>query len=218
MIKLSTIRVSVLTSCLLASVYGSSAFACLPAEPGCTGALDTTANSTTNVTINLNGNGLDKLNQLTSVVVPTSQVNSGNVTSVSNVYSPVANSLTATSTAIGNVVSLNLDQKTTAVSNQFNSGAISSLSNVTEVGAGSKVKDSINLSSTAIGNVFNASLNLDASGKPGSLAAAIAQCNTGAISSVTNYSRIDPMSIAASSTAIGNVASISNTGVKITVK
>jgi hypothetical protein len=127
----------------------------------------------------------------------------------------VANSLTATSTAIGNVVSLNLDQKATVVSNQFNSGAITSLSNVSEAG---DVTDSINVSSTAIGNVFNASLNLNAAGKPGSLAAAIAQCNTGNISAVTQYTRVDPNSLSVTSTAIGNVASVANTGVKISVK
>ena len=214
-IKLKQLAFVLLSSIAFTALTQTSALACLATDPACKGALDTTSNTTTNVTINLNGNGLKKLNKLTGIVIPVSQVNSGNVNSVTNVYSPVANTLTATSTAIGNVVSLNLDQKATVVSNQFNSGAIYSFSDVSQ---GGDVTKSIDLSSTAIGNAFNASLNVNAENKPGSLAAAIAQCNTGNISAVAQYTNVDPDSLSVTSTAIGNVASVANTGVKISVR
>lgn len=210
----------IVSSIALTAVTQTSAMACDPAAPGCS----TTTTSKTDIVINLQGNGLDSLNNsigggAIGVLVPVNQISTGHINATATASSPVANTLAVTATAIANAVTLDVDRKLVAVATQSNSGNVTATSWVVDVGGAGMVKESIDITATAIGNVFNANVNLAKDGSVNNLAAAIAQCNTGNISAVSQYSRVDPDSLKVSATAIGNVATITNTGVvKVSVR
>ena len=191
-----------------------SALACTGTD--CDAATSASTTKRTDIVINLSGNGLTTLSTLPGIVVPATQINSGNITAVTNAVSPVAEKLDISATALANVASFSVDQKVTAVLTQKNTGVVDAGSVLT--GVNGVIKDSISVSSTAIGNVFSANLNKDASGNYQGLAAALDQCNSGSIRAAVQYGQVDPVSIKLSSTAIGNAINVANTGVSITVK
>ncbi len=210
------IQFSVGASLIVFSAYSQAA--CDPTDAACKGKLKTRSDSLTNLSINLGVNTLSAVNGLSAlnnIVVPVSQVNSGDIKAVTRIVAPSADYATATATAIGNAVNLSIDQKATVVSNQFNTGSIAAVSHVNPAaGIGGGVKEKLEISATAFGNVFSSSLynkGTDAN----SFAAVINQCNQGNAFASAAYNIVDPKTLNVTSTAIGNAANITNMGMAI---
>ena len=141
---------------------------------------------------------------LSNVVTAGSQNNTGEVVSITNVYTPVATNADFKSVSVGNSISAAVDRTISTAANQINSGRIDA--GVVTTGANGNVSNMLSISAVSVGNSFSIQTPPNTTSQ---LASSIVQINSGALRAATQYNQVDPSVLNISSTAVGNSISFS---------
>lgn len=154
------------------------------------------------VSSGMHNDNLNPMNQKTDIEVNIGQFNDSYSQATTFLENVIYKSVESTSTTVGNNVNVGSVNGSFVHAHvaQRNEGVQISESAI--VGIRTDIK-TLELTNVAIGN--NSSFNLEGSSR---LNASLEQCNTGVQKAITSIRKIDPVSMSAMNTAIGNTISV----------